>query len=76
MSKIVSIGQQESEYHKTSFSVCFVSFSYMHTGLRAIAGQGSRPPEMFKVTFLKFETMDCVGSRGNRGMAIGGEKRG
>ena len=67
MSKIVimnsySIGQQKSEYHKTSFSVCFVSFSYMHTGLRAVAGQGSRPPEMLKVTSLKCETMDfCVG---------------
>ena len=37
----------------------------MHTGLRAVAGQGSRPPEMLKVTSLKYETMDfCLGAGG------------
>ena len=79
MSKIVimnsySIGQQKSEYHKTSFSVCFVSFSYMHTGLRAVAGQGSRPPKMLKVTFLKCETMYCVGVEGIGVWSLGEKK--
>ena len=46
------------------FRILFLH-AYISTGLQAIAGQGSRLPEMLKVTFLKCETMDfCVGVGG------------
>ena len=82
MSKIVnmnsySIGQQKKWIPQDIIFCLFRILFLMHTGLRAVAGQGSRPPEMLKVTSLKYEFRNHGLLCGGRGIGIWplGEKK-